>query len=79
MIYPTKPKYKKYVKGYGFLSFAKKFGIILQQKTGIDAAKAASEKDKTKSKEKENEANKKTRHLHTIKKRQQFIDDLRLF
>ena len=26
MIYQTKPKYKKYVKGYGFLSFAKKFG-----------------------------------------------------
>ena len=26
MRYSTEPKYRKYVKGYGFLSFAKKFG-----------------------------------------------------
>ena len=38
MRYSTEPKYRKYVEGYGFLSFAKKFGdkyilqYILQQK-----------------------------------------------
>ena len=26
MRYSTEPKYRKYVKGYGFLSFAKNFG-----------------------------------------------------
>ena len=26
MRYSTEPKYRKYVKGYGFLSFARKFG-----------------------------------------------------
>ena len=26
MRYLVKPKFRKYVKGYGFLSFAKKFG-----------------------------------------------------
>ena len=26
MRYSTKPRLRKYVKGYGFLSFAKKFG-----------------------------------------------------
>ena len=26
MRYSTKPKYRKYVKGYSFLSFAKRFG-----------------------------------------------------
>ena len=49
MRYSTEPKYRKYVKGYGFLSFAIKFddkyGKKLMDtaiKTGIDAAKAAS-------------------------------------
>ena len=27
MKYSTEPEYRKYVKGYGFLSFAGKFGI----------------------------------------------------
>ena len=27
MRYSTKPKFRKYVKGYGSLSFAKKFGV----------------------------------------------------
>ena len=51
MGYPTEPKFRKYVKGYGFLSFAKKFGdkygkklIDTATKTGIDAAKTASER-----------------------------------
>ena len=44
----TKPTYRKYVKGYGFLSFAKKFGVKYgtitmdtATKTGIDAVKSA--------------------------------------
>ena len=47
--YSKEPKYRIYVKGYGFLSFAIKFddkyGKKLMDtaiKTGIDAAKAAS-------------------------------------
>ena len=49
MRYSTEPKYRKYVKGYGFLSFARKFGdkydkklMDTATKTGIDAAKTAS-------------------------------------
>ena len=49
MRYSTKPKYRKYVKGFGFLSFAKtlgdKDGKILMNtatKTGRDAVKTAS-------------------------------------
>ena len=49
MRYSTEPKYRKYVKGYGFLSFARKFGdkydkklMDTATKTGMDAAKAAS-------------------------------------
>ena len=51
MRYSPEPKYRKYVKGYGFLSFAKKFGdkygkILMDAatKTGIDAAKTASKR-----------------------------------
>ena len=51
MKYLTEPKYRKYVKGYGFLSFAgifgDKFGKKLMDnaaKTGIDAAKTASKR-----------------------------------
>ena len=46
MRYSTEPKYKKYVKRYGFLSFARRFGdkydkkvMDTATKTGIDAAK----------------------------------------
>ena len=46
MRYSTEPKYKKYIEGYGFLSFARKFGdkygkklMDTATKTGIDAAK----------------------------------------
>ena len=49
MRYSTQPKYRKYVKGYGFLLFAKKFGkkygkklMDTATKTGVDAAKTAS-------------------------------------
>ena len=51
MRYSLEPKYGKCVKGYGFLSFAKKFGdkcgkklINTATKTGIDAAKTASKR-----------------------------------
>ena len=51
MRYSTEPKYRKYVKGYGFLSFARKFGdkygkklMDTATKTGIDAAKTASKR-----------------------------------
>ena len=48
MRYSTEPKYRKYVQGYGFLSFARKCGdkygkklMNTATKTGIDAAKTA--------------------------------------
>ena len=49
MRYSTEPNYRKYVQGYGFLSFARKFGdkygkklMDTATKTGIDAAETAS-------------------------------------
>ena len=49
MRYSTEPKYRKYVKGYGFSSFTRKFGdkygktlMDAATKTGIDAVKTAS-------------------------------------
>ena len=51
MRYSTEPKYRKHVKGYVFLSFARKFGDKYGKKlmdtatnTGIDAAKSASKR-----------------------------------
>ena len=51
MRYSTELKYRKYVKGYGFWSFTRKFGdkhgkklMDTATKTGIDAAKTASER-----------------------------------
>ena len=48
MRYSTEPRFRKYVKGYGFLSFARKFGdkygkkfMDTATKTGIDATKTA--------------------------------------
>ena len=48
MRYSTEPRFRKYVKGFGFLSFARKFGDkqgkkLLATATKIDAAKTASE------------------------------------
>ena len=49
MKYSTQPNFRKYVKGYGFLSFARKFGdkygkklVNTATKTGMDATKIAS-------------------------------------
>ena len=51
MRYSTEPKFRKYVKEYGFLSFARKIGdkcgiklMDTATKTGIDAEKTASKR-----------------------------------
>ena len=51
MRYLTEPKSRKYVKGYGFLSFARKFDykygkklMDTATKAGLDATKAASKR-----------------------------------
>ena len=51
MGYSTEPQFRKYVKGYGFLSLARKFGdkygkklMDIVIKTGIDAVKTASKR-----------------------------------
>ena len=51
MRYSTEPRFRKYVKGYGFLSFARKLGdkygkklMDTATKTGIDAAKTTSKR-----------------------------------
>ena len=111
MKYSTGPRFRKYVKGYGFLSFARKFGdkyhkklINTDTKIGMDAAKNTSKRvvqktaeatgdlignkiadkitslGKTKSKEKENGKGKEEQEIYiSPEKRQQIIDDLRMF
>ena len=107
MRYSTEPRFIKYVKGYGFLSFARKFDdkyvkklMDTATKTGTDAAKTASERvvqktaeatgdlignkiaDKITSivKPKEKGKTNKTEEIYIPpEKRQQIIDDLRLF
>ena len=51
MRYSIEPRFRKYVKRYGFLSFAKMFGnkygkklMDTATKTGMDAAKIASKR-----------------------------------
>ena len=51
MRYSTEPRFRKYVTGYGFLSFARKFGnkygkklMDTATKAGIDTAKTASKR-----------------------------------
>ena len=109
MRYSTGPRFCKYVKGYGFLSFARKFGnkygkklIDTATKAGMDAAKTASKRvvqktaeatgdlignkiadkitslGKTKSDRKERVKEGQEIHIPP-EKRQQSIDDLRLF
>ena len=101
MRYSTRPRFRKHVKGYGFLSFAKKFrnkyGKKLMDtatKTGIDAAKMAFKRVVQKTAEATGDliGNKiadkitsigKPKEIEEIyippEKRQQIIDDLRLF
>ena len=107
MRYSLEPEYRKYVQGYGFLSFERKFGdrydkklMDTATKTGIDAANTASKRvvqktteatedligNKTankitsigKSKNKEKKGEIKEIYIPP-EKRQQIIDDLRLF
>ena len=105
MSYSTEPRFRKYVKGYGFLPFARKFGdkygkklMNTATKTGIDAAKIASERGVQKTAEatgdlignkaadkitlvgKLKEKTNKTEEIYIPpEKRQQIIDDLKLF
>ena len=51
MRYSTEPRFRKYVKGYGFLSFSRKFDdkygkklMDIATKTGMNAAKIASKR-----------------------------------
>ena len=105
MRYSTEPKSRKYVQGYGFLSFARRLGdrygkklIDTATKTGIDAAKTASKRvvqktveatgdlignkiaDKITSGGKKTEKTNKPEEIYIPpEKRQQIINDLRLF
>ena len=105
MRYSTQPKFRKYVQGYSFLSFARKLGhrygtklIDTATETGIDAAKTASKRvvkktaeaignlignkiaDKITSVGKTKEKTNKPEEIYIPpEKRQQIIDDLRLF
>ena len=107
MTYSTEPRFKKYVKGYGFLSFAKTFGskygeklMDTATKSGIDAAQIASKREVQKTAEatrdlignkitdkitsidkpKEKEKPKEIEEIYIPpEKRQQIINDLRLF
>ena len=105
MRYSTQPKFRKYVKRYGVLSFSKKidnkYGKKLMDsatKTGLDAAKTTSKRlvqktaeatgelignkiaDKITSIGKPKEKEKETEEIYIPpEKRQQIIDDLRLF
>ena len=109
MRYSTEPRFRKYIKGYGFLSFARRFGdkyskklIGTATKAGIDAAKTASKRvvQKTaeatgdlignkiagkitsigKSKKKKEKPKEKPEEIYIPpEKRQQIIDDLKLF
>ena len=126
MRYLVEPTYRRYVKGYGFLSFARKFGdksgkklmntatkvgtskygkkiIDTTKKQGSEFAKTAGKRivqksaeatgdlignkiadkiaslGKSKNKEKENETNEEEEIIIPPEKRQQIINDLRLF
>ena len=105
MKYSTESKFRKYVQGYGFLSFATKFRdkygkklIDTATKTGIDAAKTASKwvvqktgeatgdlisnkiADKITLVGKTKEKTDKPEEIYIPpEKRQQIINDLRLF
>ena len=101
MRYSIEPRFRKNIKGYGFLSFARKFGdkygkklMDTATKTGIDATKIAWKRLVQKTAEATGDliGNKiadkitsicKPKEIEEIyipsEKRQQIIDDLRLF
>ena len=89
MRYSTEPKFRKYVKGYSFLSFARKFAAKTASKRVVQITAEAkgdlirnkiadkiTSLGRTKSKEKEDERQEK---YILPEKRLQIIDDLRLF
>ena len=107
MTYSTEPRFRKYVKGYGFLSFARNFGNKYGKKLVDTAVKKRNRCVKTTSKRlvqktaqatgnligykiadkftsigkpKEKEKTKEIEEIYIPpEKRQQIIDDLRLF
>ena len=99
MRYSIEPRFRKYVKGYGFLSFAKIYLMDTATKTGMDTAKIASKRDVQKTAEatrnlignkmadkiismgkpKEKPKEKPEEICIPPEKRQQIIDDLKLF
>ena len=101
MRYSTEPRFRNYVKGYGFLSFAKKCGnkygkklMDTATKTRIDAAKTALKRVVQKTVQATGDlirkkiadkitsigTPKETKEIYIPpEKRQQIIDDLRLF
>ena len=111
MIYSTEPRFRKYIRGCGFLSFVRKLDnkydkklMDTATKPGMDAAKTASKRvvqktaeatrdiignkiadkitslGKPKEKEKTKENTKEIEEIYIPpEKRQQIIDDLRLF
>ena len=102
MRYSTEPRFRKHVKGYEFLSFARKFGdkyvkklIDTATKTGINVAKTASKRVVQKTAETKGDligykiadkitsigkSKEKPEEIYIPpEKRQQIIDDLKLF
>ena len=105
MRYSTEPKFRKYVQGYGFLSFARRLGgrygkklIDTATKTGIDAENTASKRvvqetaeatgdlignkiaDQITSVGKTKQKTNKPEESYILpEKKQQIINDLRLF
>ena len=65
MRYSTGPKFRKYVKGYSFLLFARKFGDKYGKKLMETATKTVNKESR--------------RNLHSTRKNHQIIDDLKLF
>ena len=63
MRYSTEPKFRKYVKGYGFLSFARRFGDKYGKKLMYTATKLEIEAAKTSSKRVVQKTAKATRDL----------------
>ena len=70
MRYSAEPRIKKNVKGYEFLSFARKFGDKYRKKLMDTATKIWIRAAKTTSKRVD---------LHITRKKQEIIDELRLF
>ena len=87
MRYSTEPGFWKYVKEYGFWSFAKKFGDKYGKKIMNAATKTRdligneiADKITSIGKPKENEETNKVEEIYiSTEKRQQIIEDLRLF